>query len=107
MQNIKLISAVGFGALASLWLFAGVVAQPEDRPKAIPDTVFLAIPSQPVIAVEEVVPIDDGVVVAAGAHLKAPVACRPVRRYRTVGWWQRGPVRRLVSWPFRGRCYRR
>lgn len=46
---------------------------------------------------------DDGRDVPAGAH----VHCPPGRNVRTVGWWQRGPIRRVVAAPFRWLFHRR
>ena len=70
----------------------GWLAATESIPEPEPQDFTPILAEQPIADPGEAIHYDDGVSVPAGAH------CHPSH---DCGWWRRGPVRRVVSAPFR------
>lgn len=100
-KMVKWIATIVTGGSASLlWVVLSSAVQSPEPPPETPQVVhgddFTLIESEtphadPVAAEA----YNDGVHCPPGAHVERP------HRHRGGGWWMRGPIRRVVSFPFR------
>lgn len=111
MVPMRYLCSLTAGAAVSLGLL--IVASDLTTPAAAvtaDDPLVFAVfaqsqGSQPLVAQA----FDDGVQLPGGAYAERPAVAKPaaVVVTRTIyyrsseTWWTRGPVRRVVSWPFR------
>ena len=114
MLSIRYLCSLIAGAAVSLGLLvvASDLTTPAEAVTADDPMVFAvfgqagqSMPASPAMAQVW----DDGVQLPGGAYAERPAVAKPaavvVTRtiyYRSSDtWWTRGPVRRVVSWPFR------
>ena len=74
-----------------------------DEPVAVDESAFDACEQTDIIA-RVPAPYEDGDRMTGGAHVNPrPADCTCPNRCpsRHTGWWQRGPIRRIISAPFR------
>lgn len=115
-MTLKYIASLIAGAALSLALLTCAKDLTSNADAQIADPNVFSVFQSPERTHLVATVFDDGKLLQAGAHFLKPEHAQPLQPrvtvYRTVyyqraGWWTRGPIRRLVSWPWRRLAARR